>query len=187
MAKTQVSDPSVDDADAPGAAGPGDTPGAGDPPFGWPSWLRRSIIGGALVLCAVLMVVGYNAADHGENVKDRDPTILTQFPPPGGQAVRQTTVGVDLKPGYDGRLTINGIAIPEQDMDGARDPREVSDADMKANGLRPNNHNRVYFTPGPGKVIEKFNEGTLRIAVRYFRDGQPNSGGRTVSWTVKTV
>jgi hypothetical protein len=95
-------------------------------------------------------------------------------------------VFVDLKPGYDGRLTINGIAIPEAEMDGARDPRTVSAEDLAANGLRPNNRNHVGFTPGPGKIIESFDSGILRISVNYFRDRRPENN-RTISWTATVI
>jgi hypothetical protein len=183
MAKTQVSDPPTGNA----ANGSGPMSGSRDHSSGWPTWLRRTVIGVTLVVAAGLLVFSYRSADHGTNTKDADPAIVRQFPPPGGTAPRQTTVGADLKPGYDGRLTVNGVAIPEGDMVGARDPQTVSADDLAANGLRPNNHNSVYFTPGPGKAIEKFDPGTVRISVQYFKDRQNHQGGRVISWTINVV
>lgn len=154
------------------------------PSYGWPNWLRRSIITVALVFCGVLLVYTGHRAQVGKTPKDRDPVILVQTPPPGGSGLRQSTVSADLKVGYDGRLVINGLPIPEAQMDGARDPSTVAPDDLKANGLRPNNHNHVAFTPGPGKVIEKFDPGQLTISLQYFRDHQARSTGRTITWVV---
>lgn len=159
-------------------------PGAAPGRVGWPTWVRRSIIAVALVGCAVLLVWVNSRADVGTPERDRDPAIVAQFPAPGSRALRQTTVGAELKAGYDGRLTINGVAIPEAEMEGARDPAAVDPVDLAQNGLRPNNRNRVFFTPGPGKSIETFDTGSVIIQVQYFRERRATSTGRTVSWTI---
>lgn len=162
-------------------AGPAPVPGGGG---GWPKWLRRSLIAVVLVACAGLLVWGNRHADVGKVPKDRDPVIVAQLPPPGGRVPQQSEVGAELKQGYDGRLTINGVAIPEEQMEGARNPRTITPDDLRKNGLRPNNHNRVYFTPGPGKVFEKFGTGNLYVSVQYFRDHQSRATGRTITWTI---
>lgn len=151
---------------------------------GWPKWLRRSIIMVVLLACAALLVWGNRHAEVGKVLKDRDPVIVAQLPPPGGRVPQQSEVGAELKQGYDGRLTINGVAIPEEQMEGARNPKTITPDDLRRNGLRPNNHNRVYFTPGKGKVFEKFQTGNLSVSVQYFRDHQSRATGRTITWTI---
>ncbi len=152
-----------------------------------PAWARRTIIGVLLVgAMAAFVVWGIGSADPGtSNLGD---AIVTLSPGEGAQVPIQTAVGADLKPGYDGRLTItNGgqtVTIPEEQMEGARDPATVDPDDLAQNGLRPNNRNSVYFKPGPGKVIEEFTQGEVVITLRYFperREGEAES----VTWTIR--
>ena len=170
---------------------PADAPSAAAPPtvatYGWPTWLRRTLITLALIGCAGLLYWGGHRSDAGKTPKDADPAIVRQYPPPGGTALSQATVGVELRSGYDGRLVINGIAIPEAQMEGARDPATVDPKDLKENGLRPNNRNHVAFTPGPGKVIEKLPEGTIYVSVQYFPERRNHDAGRTIDWTFNSV
>ncbi len=153
---------------------------------GWPDWARRSLI--AVVLLGALAIAVWMVAssNSGQNADVDKAVIISLTPDDGSQALRQTEIGADLAVGYDGRLTINGIEIPEEQMVGARDPSIVAPDDLQANGLRANNRNQVYFKPGPGKVIETFEPGTVDIVLRYFKEGE-GTGGGTVRWSIKTV
>ncbi len=159
---------------------------APEPIGGWPNWARRSLI--ALVLISALAVAVWMVAssNSGQNDGLDKAVIISLTPNDGAQALRQTEVGADLAVGYDGRLTINGIEIPEEQMVGARDPSLVAPDDLKANGLRANNRNQVYFKPGPGKVIETFDQGTVDIVLRYFKEAGGSNGG-TVRWSIKVL
>ena len=61
---------------------------------------------------------------------------------------------------------MNGIAVPEEQMQGAIVPGseayEQLSAEERALGPRPNNKNIVKFQPGKGKVVEEFS-GQVRI------------------------
>ena len=82
--------------------------------------------------------------------------------------------------GYDGRLTVNGVAIPETDMDGAI-PVTSREYDPKL-GPRPNNRNEVLFTPGKGKVIETYGTGDVTLTLRYWNIARGQRSARTLSW-----
>lgn len=150
----------------------------------WPKWKRTLLwtvlLGGA----AVAAVVGLSYADTGEGEDRGDPAIVDLSPPDGAQSPRQTSLGAELVPGYDGRIIVNGIEVPEEQMEGARDPATTDPVDLAENGVRPNNRNRVFFRPGPGKVIEELERGTVAITVRYFPEGRPEQE-RTISWTIR--
>lgn len=174
------------DADAPAAPDTSDPAAAPTVDVGgWPTWVRRSVIGVAMAIAIGVAVWGANATGPSEEGEGLGPAIVTIFPVPGAQALRQTEVGVDLANGYDGRLTINGVQIPEAQMEGAIDPRSVSPDQLQKLGIRPNNRNRVYFKPGPGKVIESFTTGKVTITVRYFRDRQETTDGGSFTWTIR--
>jgi hypothetical protein len=152
---------------------------------GMPTWLRRTLIAVVLLSALAIAVWGVRSAGTSDENQLVKGAIVGLSPPNDGQALRQTAVGADLAPGYDGRLTVNGIPIPEAQMEGARDPETVSAADLAKNGLRPNNRNSVFFKPGPGKVIEEFDHGTVTIALDYFLEEQQETTSNRVTWTIR--
>jgi hypothetical protein len=180
-----------DTATAPGAA-PGTAQAASPtrrsgPPWGTNPWPRRVTMAAVLALAAAIFAYGCNV---GESARDdtSHPSVLEQYPAPGGRALRQTEVGAQLEVGFDGRLTVNGIAIPEDQMEGAIDPSSVTPEQLRQFGIRPQNRNRVVFRPGPGKVIEEFEPGEITVTLRYFPDRRdPGEGARTVTWTARVT
>lgn len=155
----------------------------GRPP--WPRWLVRTIT--AVVILAFLAFGWWGFTSGGSDADNSaiKGAVIALSPPEGAQAPRQQAVGADLEVGYDGRLVINGIEIPEEQMEGARDPEKVDPADLAANGVRPNNRNFVYFRPGPGKVIEEFEQGPVTVQLRYFKEARENTTSNTVTWSFR--
>ncbi len=166
------------------AAGPPADPPAPVEIGGWPTWLRRSFTALVLVLAVGLAAWGMGVVETGGGQDELDPAVISLFPTSDAQALRQTAVGAELAQGYDGRLTVNGVEIPEEQMDGARDPSTVDPADLAKNGLRPNNRNHVFFKPGPGKVVEELQQGTVTITLRYFKERKEDTS-RTLSWSIR--
>jgi len=148
--------------------------------------LRRTIriVATTAVLALAAGIFAYSCS-KGETAGDTSehPAIVAQFPAPGGRAPRQTDVGAELMVGYDGRLTINGIDIPEEEMEGAVDPSMVTEAELRQFGIRPTSRNRVIFRPGPGKVIEELEPGVITVVLRYFKDSRAGTTSRVVTWT----
>ena len=118
-----------------------------------------------------------------------DEAIVAYDPQPGGQVARQAPVGVELQQGYDGRLTINGVAIPEEQMVGAIAPGSEAEANLSPEqrelGPRPNNKNLVKFQPGPGKAVTEYDTGTVEISVRFWRVSEGPDDSRTVSYAIR--
>ena len=171
-------DPPADPAAEPAPAPPVDI-------GGWPTWARRTLTVVALAFGIGVAVWGLGFTVSGGGDETLDQSIVSLFPRDGAQALRQTAVGAELVAGYDGRLTINGIEIPEDQMDGAIDPSSVTPQQLEQYGIRPNNKNRVFFTPGPGKVIEEYDTGLLTIVLRYFEDEREEATSRTVTWSIR--
>lgn len=150
-------------------------------------WLWR--LGGVVVLAVAVAVLyfGSSRAETTQPTGTGDPVVQVLSPGDEAKALRQTQVGADLLSGYDGRLTINGQAIPEEQMEGVVDPSspeaELLPPEL-ADELRPNNRNRVYFSPGEGKVIEKLPQGETTLTVTYFKDGLPTVGRGSLTWTI---
>ncbi|MCU1498359.1 MAG: hypothetical protein JWM47_2312 [Acidimicrobiales bacterium] len=161
-------------------------PTGGPVPSPSPLWARVAFPVAVIALLAMavgVLVFGGQRAEVVQPTGTGDPVVVAQFPLDGGSALRQTEVGADLRVGFDGRLTINGIAIPEAQMEGVIEPGSPEAALYEGNQLRPNNRNHVFFAPGPGKVIEKLRQGKITVTVNYFSDLQPEKNTGSKTWT----
>jgi hypothetical protein len=88
------------------------------------------------------------AAVHLTNTKDQDPITVVQgqqnaveqvIPVNGSTEPRQSEFGIDLAPGYDGTLVVNGTEIPRDEL--RRIPAQ----------------NQIFFTPGKDKILDELN------------------------------
>lgn len=145
--------------------------------------LRRVGIVLALALGVFLLIKAAERDDTTVPDDTGNARVVAVTPLPDAQAPRQSQVGVDLAEGFDGRLTIAGTPIPEEQLDGARDPASLTEEQLRKYGIRPNNRNHLFFTPGPGKVFESIPEGEVTVIVTYHRDRQPTVDVGTYSWT----
>lgn len=151
------------------------------------TWRWRLIVVAVLVAAGALFAYATTKADVTPPSSTGDLVVRKLTPGDDAKALRQTQVGADLLDGYDGRLAINGIEIPEEQMEGVVDPSSPEAARLDPDQpvqLRPNNRNRVFFLPGQGKVIEKLPQGDNEITVTYFKDGAPNLQRGALTWTI---
>ena len=149
--------------------------------------VRRLVIVAVLAAAFGLLVYGFQGTGStGGN--DTDDAIVRLVPERNDRVLRQAEVGAELKPGYDGRLTINGVAIHEDQMEGALTPEalaELGETGVEVDqGVRPNNKNSVRFQPGPGKAVADLDTGAVELQLRYWpiEDGPDNA--RTFTWTI---
>lgn len=187
-------DPVADDAHDDGAAllteeAPFDPSTIRDPlPQPLFSVRRLVIVLGLLAAVGCLVVAARSAGDSEDTVAGSS-AIVSFLPTPGGRVLRQSEVGVELEDGYDGRLTIDGVAIPEEQMVGAIDPdsaeyRQLPD-ELRDKGPRPNNKNVVKFQPGPGKALTEYDTGSVEITVRYWRIADGSATAETTTYTIR--
>lgn len=151
------------------------------PPDPW-KWPRRLGMAAALGAALLFVVVTLQNAPHSSNSAEAadDPAVVRRTPDPGSHVVRQSSVGVQLLPGYDGRLTIDGVTIPEDQLDGVVLPGDANyDPEL---GIRPNTRNRVFFTPGPDKAVDEYRTGEVQVTARFWRIADGESASRSISW-----
>ena len=131
--------------------------------------LRRVVIAALLLLAGGM--VWYSASLKGE---PESPTLtdaaVEQLVPAADTptAIRQSEIGIDLTPGWDADLIINGITIPEDEE--------------RVNGPL----SQVFFTPGKGKVIEALEPGLVQVTAIIWRPVQGETrdqGSRAVRWS----
>ena len=123
----------------------------------------RSIVAAGLAVAAVALVLFVTVGGSD------DEPVTTQaveqlIPGRGDQAIRQARVGIDLAPGYTGALVINGVEIPEDQL-------------QRVEAL-----NQIYFQPGEDKEIEAFDPGEVCVIAIHWQIGQDRESGEPVRW-----
>lgn len=115
------------------------------------------------VTFAVLVALGILAfAGFAANTDDDPPPVIRSrpevvehlVPRSGASVLRQAELGIDLAPGYEAALVVNGIEIP------AEQTRAVPE------------QNQVFFSPGQGKVIEELQGGETCVVAIAWRSAQ---------------
>jgi hypothetical protein len=137
--------------------------------------LRRRLLTSALLLVALAgFVVAGRAARTGEE-QARTPVraIEARFPPEGAVTLAREMVGVDLAPGFAGRLVVGGVPIP---------PDQINCIECPAPDTGPDPLNRVLFRPGPGQVIEDLPNGPLCAVALIWPVDQGESAAQEARW-----
>jgi hypothetical protein len=156
------------------------------PLFSW----RRLVIVLLLGVAAGCLVVAIRSGG-GTTPSDDQVAIVSFTPTPGSRVIRQSTIGVVLRQGYDGRIAVNGVEIPEVQMEGAIAPdseawRRLSPTEREK-GPRPNAKERVLYRPGPGKAVAELDTGEVQVTVRYWRVAEGEATASTFSYSIYAV
>ncbi|HEX4905789.1 MAG TPA: hypothetical protein VFU93_10080 [Acidimicrobiales bacterium] len=134
--------------------------------------MRRVVIGLLLVVAVgMFWLAGRNGNADPEPVVSES-AVEQLIPADGSPSVlRQAEIGIDLKDGWTGELSVNGVFIPEDQL------------------RRNEPLAQLFFTPGPGKEIEQFRSGTVVVVASIWRpiDGETRDDARQVVWRFKVL
>ena len=159
-----------------------------------PWWRRidRTLLLVSFVVAVGLMFVirGVLVGVTGDERSDLPVEIERVDPVPDAvRVLAQTSVFVDLAPGYTGRLVIDGQEIETIGIDeignNQVDPGEQI-ALPPATIYEPGNAT-LTFTPSAGAPIEEFGEGLHDATVIFWRIDDGPARSRSYSWTFNTV
>ena len=106
-----------------------------------------------------LAVARTNTDDPTVKAISTRPDIEQLIPRKGAQTQRQSELGIDLAPGYEAALIVDGTPIPDDQL--RRIPAQ----------------NEVFFTPGEGKAIEELDAGQVCVTAVIWK----SAVGRGVS------
>jgi len=132
------------------------------------------------VVLSLLLVAGFGmfwlAGHNGLSGKvpplATDSAVEELIPGDGSPNVlRQSEIGIDLTDGWVASLAVNG--------------RDIPDDQLRVNGPL----NQFFFTPGPGKEIERLNAGTVIVVASIWKpvDGETREDARQVIWRFRTI
>lgn len=121
-----------------------------------------------LLIVAVAVVAVYkNSATTATNLDGGK--IQRLIPTPGSKILQQDIVGIDLAPGYEGSLTLNGTPLP----------------DDQVTIVPP--LNQITFKPGPNKIFEQLPEGENCLVATYWLTATGPSVTTSRSWCFSVV
>ena len=122
---------------------------------------RRVVSAALLVLAGASLYLAGTLHDDSPTAGARSRVVKTVSPRPGSIQLRQTEIMVELDTGYLGELSVNGSAIPDDQL-------------SIVQGL-----NRITYTPRPGREVESLPAGVNCAVVRFrplaASPGQPGS------------
>ncbi|MEX0663535.1 MAG: hypothetical protein WD598_02045 [Acidimicrobiia bacterium] len=129
---------------------------------------RVVIVVGLLAAAVSLGAIAINSADTtrvGEEPRD---AIDSVNPAPG--EILQDAITADLRNTFTGVLVIDGIEVPEDQVDRVEPLGQVS------------------FRPGPGKDVARFSPGVHTVVVLFWEQGKERPASpEAYSWTFRSV
>ncbi|MGQ0830802.1 MAG: hypothetical protein ACT4OV_03905 [Microthrixaceae bacterium] len=142
-----------------------------EPPSQRPSSLRyQALVTAAIVVAALALFAGIRATESssGTNVRinGRPDVVEHVVPTDGAQVLHQSEIGIDLAPGYEGALVLNGTAIPTEEL------RIVAQ------------QNQVFFAPGDGRTFAALPSGRNCATAIVWKSaaGRGTSADLTFQW-----
>jgi hypothetical protein len=91
------------------------------------------------------------------------------IPSPNTKIFQQDEVGIDLAPGYQGDLAVNGIPLPRDQVQATPEL------------------NRVGFRPGQGKAFEQWPAGENCVTATYWPSAFGPSQSQTRTWCFTVI
>ncbi|MCD9623731.1 hypothetical protein [Rhabdothermincola salaria] len=119
----------------------------------------------AVAAVALYFVYQLAAEDGGTG---QSSAIEQLYPTEEAQILQQDRIGIDLAPGYEGSLALNGDPLPDDEV-------------MLVPEL-----NQVFYQPGPGQTFESWPAGRNCIIATFWRSetGPGQSSSRAWCFTV---
>ena len=125
---------------------------------------RRVVSSVLLAFAFTGLYLAFVMHDDSPNPRLRPSAVRTVSPEPASLQLRQTEIFVELQPAYRGALAVNGIPIPDDQLD-------------VIVGL-----NRYSFTPGEGQEIDQLPPGRTCAVVTYERVTYLNAEPGSYRW-----
>lgn len=137
----------------------------------------KALLAALVVAMVVIVVFVYNNMVTGPDQASlsKPEYVERLIPDSGSEVLRQSTVGIDLKEGYDAYLVINGIAIKN---DAGEDP----DGLQKAPSL-----GTVEYSPGPGRRVKALQTPTQCVDAWVWKKLDGEATAKQVNWCFKVT
>jgi hypothetical protein len=122
-----------------------------------------------LIAVAVVCIVIASRLGTSDSTELDGGRIQRLIPTPGSKILQQDLVGIDMAPGYEASLTLNGIPLP-----------------LDQTFVVPQT-NLVTFRAGPGKVVETLPAGKNCMVANYWQSAFGPAVTSSRSWCFTVV
>src|SRR3954469_183417 len=129
--------------------------------------VRKVVISLLLALAVAGFGFAFASGRDPQKPTQIDPAVERTEPEPGALALRQSRIGVDILPGFTAELSIDGVIIPDDQIE-------------KVRGL-----DQYWSTPGPGTETGQLAPGRHCAAVKLTKvgeNGAPPETGTAKAW-----
>lgn len=139
----------------------------------------------AIAVCIVSIGVAFSMSETGRERLDL-PEVIESIDPVRG-AVRvpaQTQVFVDLAPGYEGVLVVDGLELETVSVEALQDKEKPGQQIVlpPTTIYEPGNAT-LTFVPSPDADIQEFSQGEHVVKVVYWKVLDGRSTARSYTWT----
>ena len=171
-----------------GAPHPPGEPAAG----GWFRRLDRKLLVASLAIAVGLVLIGFALVRSvtGDEAADLPEAIEEVTPPPDAvQVLQQTQVIVDLAEGYEGRLTIDDVALPTIRLDelATLDAEPGQQLEIPPGVIFEPGNGTLTYTPAEDAPITRFEPGSHTVQVIYWRTIEGDDSARSFTWTFTVI
>lgn len=157
--------------------------------------IDRGLLLASLVIAGglVLVIFGVTTAITGDDGIDRPDAIESVQPVENAvQVLRQERVIVDLQPGYEARLVIDGIELPttvigQTDVDPSQQPKPGQQVELPTTAVFDPGNAVISFQPVDGALIETFEQGTHEARVIFWRIEDGPDHALSYRWEFEVV
>ena len=136
----------------------------------------RLLIAVLMVAALAALYAGVRATDTGGGedrvaVRGQPEVVERLIPGRDDEVIRQAELGIDLGPGYEGALVVNGAPIPDDQL------RLVPE------------QNQVYFRPGDGQAVEQLQAGPNCVEAIVWKSsqGRGTADDRSFTWCFEAL
>ncbi len=155
---------------------------------------RGLLVASLVIACGLLLVVfGLTTALTGNDGIERPEAIESVQPVENAvQVLQQERVVVDLQPGYEARLVIDGIELPttiigQSDVDPADQVEPGQQVDLPTTAVFDPGNAVISFQPVEGALIESFSEGLHEARVIFWRIEDGPDQARSYRWEFNVI
>jgi len=144
----------------------------------------------ALSIGIVLIALGVLRSVTGDEVTKLPDAIEEIAPTPDAeQVLQQTDVLVDLADGYEGELSVDGVALPTIRLDEVApiDAKPGEQIDLPPGAIFEPGNGTLRFKPTDGGPIESFDPGLHNVVVTYWRTVEGRDTARSYGWTFVVI
>jgi len=155
---------------------------------------RGLLIASLAIACGLMLVIfGVTTALTGSDGVDRPDAIESVQPVENAvQVLQQERVIVDLQPGYEARLVIDGIELPttiigQSEVDPSEQAEPGQQVDLPTTAVFDPGNAVISFQPVEGALIESFEQGLHEARVIFWRIEDGPEQARSYRWEFNVI